>query len=201
VLSDTAPAFRLAIGFAGGIEDATTGLVRFGLRDYDPETGRWTSRDPSMFGGSPRNLYAYADNAPVSRRDPFGLLSIGGSAYVGIGGGGSLNVDGGGFGFCLEVGVGAGAGVEADLNGSAENSIAAFSEISAQAGDVGVTVTAERDPCKIDKPDKVAVKGTFGPAQAGFDSEGNINVGANTGIEAEIQAKAGVKQCWSWTWW
>jgi RHS repeat-associated protein len=25
--------------------DATTKLVRFGARDYDPETGRWTNRD------------------------------------------------------------------------------------------------------------------------------------------------------------
>ncbi|MCB9610787.1 MAG: hypothetical protein H6716_29655, partial [Polyangiaceae bacterium] len=33
-------------GFAGGIHDADTGLVRFGARDYDAVTGRWTSKDP-----------------------------------------------------------------------------------------------------------------------------------------------------------
>ena len=29
-----------AIGFAGGLEDPETGLVRFCYRDYDPEVGR-----------------------------------------------------------------------------------------------------------------------------------------------------------------
>jgi RHS repeat-associated protein len=33
--------------------DADTGLVRFGARDYDAETGRWTAKDPGgMDGGS-----------------------------------------------------------------------------------------------------------------------------------------------------
>ena len=201
VLSDSHPEFELAIGFAGGIEDPTTGLVRFGLRDYDPETGRWTSRDPSMYGGSPRNLYAYADNAPATRRDPSGLFSIGASAYVGVGGGGSLNVDGGGFGFCLEVGVGAGAGVEADLAGKAENSIQSFASLSAEAGRYGVSLTAERDPCNPNRPDKVGVKGSLGPVQAGYDSHGGVSLGAGKGVAAELQGKVGIKQCWKWSWW
>jgi RHS repeat-associated protein len=33
-------------GFAGGLYDADTGLVRFGARDYDAYTGRWTAKDP-----------------------------------------------------------------------------------------------------------------------------------------------------------
>ena len=44
VRSDTSPGL-VAIGFAGGIYDATTGLVRFGARDYDPSIGRWTTKD------------------------------------------------------------------------------------------------------------------------------------------------------------
>ena len=27
--------------------------VRFGLRDYDPQSGRWTASDPMLFVGSP----------------------------------------------------------------------------------------------------------------------------------------------------
>jgi RHS repeat-associated protein len=38
-------------GFAGGLWDRDTGLIRFGARDYDPTTGRWTSKDASRFGG------------------------------------------------------------------------------------------------------------------------------------------------------
>ncbi len=40
-ISDTNPSFDLPIGFAGGIPDDATGLVRFGFRDYEPATGRW----------------------------------------------------------------------------------------------------------------------------------------------------------------
>ncbi|MEE2779706.1 MAG: fibronectin type III domain-containing protein, partial [Myxococcota bacterium] len=46
VLSDSAPDFFLPIGFAGGLADNLTGLVRMGARDYDPVTGRWMAPDP-----------------------------------------------------------------------------------------------------------------------------------------------------------
>ena len=65
----------MPIGFAGGIEDPVTGLVRFGLRDYDPVLGRFTTRDPLLFGGGQRNLYAYAGSDPVRLVDPSGLVS------------------------------------------------------------------------------------------------------------------------------
>jgi RHS repeat-associated protein len=45
VVSDTSPGFQ-PFGFAGGICDHHTGLVRFGARDYEPGTGRWTAKDP-----------------------------------------------------------------------------------------------------------------------------------------------------------
>ena len=60
-------------GFAGGIYDADTGLVRFGARDYDPEVGRWTSKDPIGFRGAV-NFYMYVGNDPVNRVDPTGLF-------------------------------------------------------------------------------------------------------------------------------
>jgi len=40
VIEDTNPGFQ-PFGFAGGLYDPDTGLVRFGARDYDPFTGRW----------------------------------------------------------------------------------------------------------------------------------------------------------------
>jgi RHS repeat-associated protein len=84
VLDDSAPAFVLPIGFAGGLEDPGTGLVRFGARDYDPQTGRWTARDPSFYGGSPGNLLLYVEGQPQTFRDPSGLF-IGG-IVSGLGG-------------------------------------------------------------------------------------------------------------------
>jgi uncharacterized protein RhaS with RHS repeats len=40
--------------------------VRFGARDYDPETGRWTAKDPASFDGDGLNLYAYAESDPTN---------------------------------------------------------------------------------------------------------------------------------------
>jgi|GEM_PF-3768446 len=55
-------------GYAGGLQDRDTGLIRFGARDYDPMVGRWTSKEPLGFNGS-SNFYVYAENDPVNRID------------------------------------------------------------------------------------------------------------------------------------
>lgn len=70
-----APNF-VPFGFAGGIHDQATGLVRFGVRDYDPDVGRWTSKDPILFGGGDTNLYGYVLNDPVNWIDPSGLIGL-----------------------------------------------------------------------------------------------------------------------------
>lgn len=72
VTRDTNPGFQ-PFGFAGGIQDLHTGLVRFGARDYDPQTGRWTAKDPIRFGGGDTNLYGYTLNDPVNLIDDDGL--------------------------------------------------------------------------------------------------------------------------------
>ncbi len=59
----------LPFGFAGGLYDRDTGLVRFGTRDYDADTGRWTTRDPIGFAGGDPNLYAYCYNDPLNFND------------------------------------------------------------------------------------------------------------------------------------
>ena len=63
----------IPFGFAGGLYDEDTGLVRFGARDYDPEIGRWTSKDPLRFFGDGLNLYGYVLNSPINFADYFGL--------------------------------------------------------------------------------------------------------------------------------
>jgi RHS repeat-associated protein len=63
----------IPFGFAGGLYDADTKLVHFGAREYDPETGRWTSKDPIGFGGGSANVYGYASGDPVNFIDPSGL--------------------------------------------------------------------------------------------------------------------------------
>jgi len=55
-------------GFAGGLYDRDTRLVHFGAREYDPEVGRWTTKDPTDLGGG-FNLYGYAFNDPITYVD------------------------------------------------------------------------------------------------------------------------------------
>jgi RHS repeat-associated protein len=67
--------FLTPFGFAGGLYDRDTGLVHFGARDYDPQVGRWISKDPIRFAGGDTNLFGYTLNDPVNRIDPSGLYS------------------------------------------------------------------------------------------------------------------------------
>ena len=53
------------------LRDEATGLVNFRMRWYDPETGRWISKDPIGLSGG-LNLYAFCGNDPLNRNDPVG---------------------------------------------------------------------------------------------------------------------------------
>lgn len=83
IISDTNPGFDIPFGFAGGLHDRDTGLVRFGLRDYDPEVGRWTAKDPIGFGGGDIDLYGYVQNNPTNWIDPRGLDATGWKGWAG----------------------------------------------------------------------------------------------------------------------
>ncbi len=70
--------------FAGGLYEETTGLIRFGVRDYDPSIGRWTQKDPILFGGGVSNFYEYCLNNPANNVDPIGEQNIAKLAASGI---------------------------------------------------------------------------------------------------------------------
>ncbi len=69
----------IPFGFAGGLYDADTGLVRFGARDYMPEVGRWVTKDPIGFAAGDTNLYGYTFNDPVNFIDPSGTIGFAGA--------------------------------------------------------------------------------------------------------------------------
>jgi RHS repeat-associated protein len=163
VVGDTNPAFAVPFGFAGGLHDRDTGLVRFGYRDYDPETGRWTAKDPILFAGGDVDLYGYCLGDPVNFNDPLGLLVFGlhagGSGGIGgtLEGSGALLVD-----HTLDVAVAAdisgGLGPMLTADPSAGIVIAPFAKTSDLAGDskrvntgfgfFGVTIAIPNNPWK-----------------------------------------------------
>src|ERR1019366_1748413 len=107
-------------------------LVQFGVRDYDPSTGRWTAPDPLAIAGGSANLYLYASGDPVNRTDPHGTCdynSFGISVSGGVGhfaGGVSAGVAWGGGQFgtysTASGGVGLDASASAGVTGSCLNS-------------------------------------------------------------------------------
>ncbi len=129
VTRDSSPGFQ-PFGFAGGLYDLDTKLVRFGARDYDPETGRFTAPDPLRFEGGGTNLYVYALNDPVNLVDPTGafldiiidVISIGYDIYkigsslmngCGVSGEDAFALGADVIGAIVPFATGAGAGVRA----------------------------------------------------------------------------------------
>jgi len=75
ITSDNNPNFQ-PFAYAGGHYDNDTTLTHFGLREYDPKTAHWTSKDPIGFAGSSNNLYVYVSADPVNLIDPVGTDGI-----------------------------------------------------------------------------------------------------------------------------
>jgi len=63
-----------------GVMDEENGLLYMRARYYDPEAGRFISKDPIGFTGG-LNLYSYVRNEPIGTIDPSGLDVV----FIGIG--------------------------------------------------------------------------------------------------------------------
>ncbi len=74
------PNVAAAIDYAAKGYDADLGVVRMGVRDYDPALGRFTTPDPLFLADPSRclkspkecNLYGYARSTPTQYTDPTG---------------------------------------------------------------------------------------------------------------------------------
>ena len=61
-------------GRAGYHRDVETGLILCTHRFYNPQQGRFLTRDPIGYAGG-INLHGYVGNNPVGRKDPSGYIS------------------------------------------------------------------------------------------------------------------------------
>jgi RHS repeat-associated protein len=184
-LSDSNSGFDLPIGFAGGLEDTDTGLVRFGYRDFEQTSGRWTARDPALYEGGQANLYVYVGNDPVSLRDPLGLWCIGGSVYDVVGFGAELCCENGVCSRCAEVGIGGGTSVSVGLGGPKETGSNILSEAGASCGPAGGSLKCAYNfkcgaacnaegsagPFKADTSGDAGISKGFGPSKCGYQAK------------------------------
>jgi RHS repeat-associated protein len=210
--------FELAVGFAGGLADPVTGLVRFGLRDYDPVTGRWTARDPIFLSGKQFNLYQYVAGNPVSLRDPSGLFCVGASGFSVVGGGGKLCLNKDGFSACGELGVGVGGSTDLNPWGGLDNTFQGLNvAATAKAGPLA-SLSAEADIGNYGDPYEggsqlctranFQLKGSIGPIEMSsanlgdpkfdFNTYGELKDAYEAGsldAKAALEAKATYKVC------
>jgi len=95
----------VAYGFAGRSCDTETGLYYNRARSYNPNMGRFMTKDPIGYRSGDTNLYRFVGNNPLVATDPYGecTLSLGVMGSVGAvvfgGAGGALN-----FGYSNEKG-------------------------------------------------------------------------------------------------
>ncbi|MCK9296596.1 MAG: DUF6531 domain-containing protein [Desulfobulbaceae bacterium] len=64
---------KQSYGFTGREWDGETGLYFYRARYYDPQIGRFISKDPIGFAGGDVVLYGYVNGNPVNNVDPDGL--------------------------------------------------------------------------------------------------------------------------------
>ena len=101
--SDTNPTPYGFGGQAGYYTDSETGLSLATYRYYDPNEGRWLTRDPIGYLGG-MDLYAYCDGNPVGALDPLGLWTV---TIPGLDGNPFLQFNSGEAGYAFKTSVAA----------------------------------------------------------------------------------------------
>lgn len=131
IIQDTNPGLSIPIGFAGGLHDSDLGFVRFGWRDYDTFTSRWTAPDPMGDAGGDPDWYGYCLDDPVNMHDPLGLFAWVPIAGAAIGAGSNAydnwsdwrSGDMSNMDFAKSVGLGAVTGAASTMGGGVASTL------------------------------------------------------------------------------
>jgi len=103
--------------YGGGLQDRSTGLIKFGQRWYDPSTGAWVQQDALNAPLDPGNAnrYVYASGNPINKADPTGrsVKCDIGAGTVGVLTTVSVGATGVGLGFSGLAGAGAAGATKA----------------------------------------------------------------------------------------
>ena len=200
VINDTNSSFEIPFGFAAGLHDRDTGLVRFGFRDYDPDIGRWTAKDPILFAGGDTDLYGYCLNDPVNFIDPEGQVGLAGVIIGGVAGayGGLLsglqsgNTAAGIIGGVAGAVTGALVGVAMPHSSSVVGGMVGGVIAGAFGGAVGgATGKALSDPCaSAGDIGRAAAKGAGVGVVTGAIGGGLSGAAASVGLGAPVAVRA-----------
>src|SRR5207302_7737473 len=74
--SRASSSYAMSYLFQGGRYEGTSGLYHFRNRELSPNFGRWMQNDPIRLTGGDNNLYRFVANAPVTKVDPTGLVTL-----------------------------------------------------------------------------------------------------------------------------
>jgi RHS repeat-associated protein len=153
------------VGYTGHHHHGKSGLVLTWYRAYDPDTGRWLSRDPIAESGG-INLYGYVGNNPVNATDSLGLWQVTVTVDVGIGVYISFGKNAGQWNGSAKGGVGFGLSGSIDVNDSGARK-AGLCPITA-AGTIGAGIFGAGGEAG-QTPDGMysSASGRLGPATAG----------------------------------
>ena len=79
------PSLENPLQYTGAYQDSSTGEGNYFLRarNYNPDTGRFTSTDPMAQPGPATSAYTYADNNPLAYTDPTGAMPAPGDSVSG----------------------------------------------------------------------------------------------------------------------
>jgi len=123
--------------------DVSIGLDNHGFRYYDPEIGRYISRDPIGYGDG-LNPYLYVHNNPINHIDPLGLFSwrsfakgaLKGAAYVAVGVVvvGVVAATGGAAGVAIAGAMGASAATAATVGTAVSGTVAGAATVYGSIG-------------------------------------------------------------------